>query len=56
MSERKEKLDQYLDRLPKVPEIRSRLSENLREARLLRQLLKLSQQREKVRETQTCKS
>ena len=55
MSESKDKLDRYLDRLPKIPEIRNRLSENLREARLLRQLLKIAEQRRKVEEARSCK-
>jgi hypothetical protein len=51
----KEQLKQYLETLPASKEIRDRLCENLREARLLRQLLKLAEQREKVREVSTCK-
>ncbi len=47
-----EQLTKYLDQLPEPQEIRDRLSANLRENRLLRQLLKLSEQREKVREAQ----
>jgi len=47
-----EQLHQYIESLPTPKEIRNRLCENLREARLLRQLLKLAEQHEKVREAQ----
>ena len=39
-----------LERLPSPAEIRRELSKNVREKNLLRQLLKISEQREKVRE------
>ena len=42
--------DEYIDRIPSSDEIKRRLVHNLREAKLLRQLLKLAEQREKVEE------
>lgn len=50
-----EKLDDFLRRLPRPSEIKDRLARNLHEGRLLRQLLKLSEQREHVREAELCK-
>lgn len=50
MADGQDKLDQYIERLPPPKEIRDRLSRNLREARLLRTLLKISEQRQRVRE------
>jgi|ETNvirnome_2_300_1030623.scaffolds.fasta_scaffold53590_1 hypothetical protein len=47
------KIEALLDRLPDRDQIRNRLSENLREAKLLRQLLKIAEQREKVEEAQS---
>jgi len=44
----------YLDRLPEEQEIRQRLSKNLRERTLLRQLLKIAEQRRKVEEATSC--
>lgn len=49
-----ERLSEYIKRLPAPKEIRDRLSENLREARLLRQLLKIAEQRRKVEEATSC--
>jgi hypothetical protein len=37
------------ERIPEPEEVRRRLSENLREARLLRQMLRLAEQAAKVR-------
>ncbi|MBN2291805.1 MAG: hypothetical protein JXM70_05230 [Pirellulales bacterium] len=45
-----ETIDEFVERIPKPEEIRQRLSANLREARLLRQILKMAEQREKVAE------
>ena len=47
---KEEQLARYLERLPEPKAIRNRLSENVREARLLRQLLKLAEQRDRVLE------
>ena len=47
------KIEDILVKLPQRDQIRNRLSENLREAKLLRQLLKLAEQREKVEEAQS---
>ena len=49
------KVDEYIDNLPKPAEIRLKLCENYRQANLLRRLLKLSEQREKVKEVSSCK-
>ena len=46
----KEAVDGFVRQIPDPPEIRERIAENLRERQLLRQLLKLSEQRQKVRE------
>ena len=54
MAEDQVKLDEYIERLPPPKAIRERLSENLREARLLRQLLKLAEQRQRVEEVASC--
>jgi hypothetical protein len=43
-------VDRYVEALPGSRQIRERLSVNLREQRLLKQLLKLAEQREKVQE------
>jgi len=48
-----QKIEEILDKLPQRDQIRDRLSENLREAKLLRQLLKLAEQREHVEEAQS---
>ncbi len=50
MADDQARLDEYIERLPPPKAIRERLSRNLREARLLRQLLKLSEQRQRVEE------
>jgi len=52
MAQAQGNITQFLNDLPAPDEVRRRLTENLREARLLRQILKLSEQREKVREVQ----
>ncbi len=43
-------VDRYVESLPPPQQIRERLSLNLREQRLLKQLLKLAEQRQKVEE------
>lgn len=45
-----ETVDAFVERLPRPEEIRRKLSANYREARLLRQILKIAEQREKVEE------
>ena len=45
-----ESIDTFVERIPKPEEIRRRLSANIREARMLRQILKIAEQREKVAE------
>ena len=47
-------LDEYIERLPSSAEVRQKIAENLREAKLLRQVLKMSEQREKVEEVRSC--
>jgi hypothetical protein len=39
-------LDQYIEAIPEPRQIKERLSENLREAKLLRRLLKLAEDRQ----------
>jgi len=41
-------LEKYLENIPKPQELRNRLSENLREARLIRQLLKIAEQSKRL--------
>ncbi len=53
MAESQDRLADYIERMPPPGEIRHRLCENLREARLLRQLLRLSEQRQKTKEAAT---
>lgn len=55
MSETKGRADELVARLPSSIEVRRRLGENLREARLLRQLLKLAEQKQKVEEAKLCR-
>ena len=43
-------LTEYLRRLPKPDDLRSKLARNIEENRLLRKLLRLSEQRQKVEE------
>ena len=45
-----ETVEQFVKRLPTPVEIKARLSENIRENRLLKQILKLSEQRGKLEE------
>lgn len=46
----KETIKGFVEQIPKPAEIRERIAENLRERQVLRQLLKLSEQQEKMRE------
>ncbi len=46
-------IEEYLDQLPPSAEVRRKLAENLREARLLRKVLAISEQREKVGEVRS---
>ena len=48
-------LDDYLSKIPPPAEIKERLEKKLEETSVLRQLLRLSQQREKVKEGRSCK-
>ncbi len=52
MSDLPTPLSEFIDRIPPPRRIRDRLAENLRENRLLRQLLRMSEQREKVGATE----
>ncbi len=55
MSHRKQ-VESVFDQIniPKPDEIRQRIAENIRERQLLRQLLKLAEQRHAVEEVSTC--
>jgi len=44
------RLQEYLKGIPKTEELRNRLSENQREAKLIRQLLKIVEQSRRVKE------
>ena len=46
-------LDKYIEQIPPSAEVRRKIAENLREAKLLRQLLKISEQRERVEEVRS---
>lgn len=48
-------LTEFLDKVPAPDEIRREITENLRKGKLLRQLLKLAEQRERVEEVSSCK-
>ena len=48
-------LAEYLERLPRREELRSRLAQNIEENKLLRKLLKLSEQRDKAEESRECR-
>lgn len=52
-----EQVDDLLSQvnIPKPDEIRRRIAENIRQRQLLRQLLKLAEQRQAVEEVSTCK-
>lgn len=43
---------EYLDRIPDVDEVRQRLQRNLREAKFLRRLLKLAEEKDSVQKAQ----
>jgi hypothetical protein len=45
-----EQVETFLERIPPATKVRECLAHNLREARLLRQILKLAEQQEKVRQ------
>jgi hypothetical protein len=55
MPDTKTDLSQYLEKVPKPEEIRRELTANLREAKLLRQLLRISEQRQQVEEVSSCR-
>jgi hypothetical protein len=43
-------LGEFLDKVPSSGEVRRRIAENIREGKLLRQLLRIADQRESVQE------
>jgi hypothetical protein len=45
-----DEVESFLERLPTAADVRREIARNLREGRLLRQVLKLAEQREKVEE------
>jgi hypothetical protein len=55
MPETKVDLSQYLEKVPKPDEIRRQLTANLRQAKLLRQLLRIAEQRQAVEEVSSCR-
>jgi hypothetical protein len=55
MPETQADLSQYLDKVPKPDEIRRQLTANLRQAKLLRQLLRIAEQRQAIEEVSSCK-
>ncbi|MFZ1933476.1 MAG: hypothetical protein WCB27_05910 [Thermoguttaceae bacterium] len=55
MPESNTDLSQYLEKVPKPDEIRRQLTANLRQAKLLRQLLRIAEQRDAVAEVSSCK-
>lgn len=48
-------LDRFLDKVPEPDEVRRKITENLRQAKLLKQILRISEQRERVKEVSSCK-
>ena len=54
MPEQNDKLETFLDKVPKPDEIRRKLCENLRQTKLLRQLLRIAEQRQRVEEVSSC--
>jgi hypothetical protein len=48
MAQSEKPVEGYLTNLPRTEEIRRQIAKNIRERQLLRQLLKLSEQRERV--------
>jgi hypothetical protein len=55
MADQAQSLAEFIKRIPMPDEIKDRLAENLHEAKLLRQLLKIAEQREAVEEVSSCK-
>ena len=47
-------LAEFLEKVPTPDEIRRKITENLRQKKLLRQLLKLAEQRQAVEEVSEC--
>jgi hypothetical protein len=45
----------FLDKVPPSDEIRRRIAENLRQKKLLQQLLRIAEQRDEVEEVSACK-
>lgn len=54
MAEQQPQLHEYIERIPPPKEIRDRLTRNFREAKLLRQLLKIAEQKREVEEVASC--
>jgi hypothetical protein len=54
MPETNDELTRLLEKVPSPEEIRRRITENLRQGKLLRQLLRLAEQRKAVEEVSTC--
>jgi hypothetical protein len=55
MPESDSTLAEFLDKVPKPDEIKRRITENLRKGKLLRQLLRLAEQRQAVEEVSSCR-
>ena len=55
MPESSTDLSKFIEKVPKPEEIRRELTANLREAKLLRQLLRISEQRQQVEEVSACR-
>jgi len=54
MDDTKTELIEFLANIPEADKIRQRLAENIHEAKLLRRLLKIAEQRERVEEVASC--
>jgi len=55
MPDTKTDLSQYLEKVPEPDAIRRELTATIRQEKLLRQLLRISEQRQAVEEATTCK-
>ena len=54
MADQAQSLAEFIKRIPTPDEIKDRLAENLHEAKLLRQLLKIAEQKREVEEAASC--
>ena len=54
MADQAQSLGEFIERIPTPDEIKDRLAVNLHEAKLLRQLLKISEQRQELKEVSFC--